>query len=231
LLFLVVFGGVCHAATIYSGSISDGNGLSVSNSDWNDVVLSWTVTIDGNVTYEWTWSRTAANPKQDLSHFDVEVSGEAFGLFTMGDVISWSVVGTQGTDGFDITALSDLILESPVDGIPRGLKFDDLPDPEGAGFANSDPPMDITFTLVTTRLPMWGDVFGKSGSPTGGFTAKNTGFGTDTAAPIGDGNAIDGNGNAWVLVPDTAVPIPSAFWLLAPALVCLLGFRKRFKAN
>ena len=73
------------------------------------------------------------------------------------------------------------------------------------------------------RMPMWGDIYAKDGLG-GSVNARNLIFETDTTDPIDDGT----NGG-WVLVPDTVVPIPSAIWLLGPAFIGLVSFRRKYR--
>jgi len=78
---------------------------------------------------------------------------------------------------------------------------------------------------------MWGDFYAKSGGGPGEEVyVYNTGFGSDTNAPISNGNAL-ADGKAWLLVSDTetVVPIPGALWLLCSGLLGLVAVRRRLR--
>ena len=196
---VVLLGMVTSAwASSYTGDIS-GSTL-IAHPDWADASLSWIVDDErnpGSWTYEYTWSTGI----KDISHLGIEVSS----TFTSEDLISWDPDetaidgGVQGPQEFSYPA-----------GSIFGLKWD--LDEDTTSFH---------LTLVSTRMPMWGDFYAKDGNG-GTVNARNLNFGTDTDDPIDDGN----NGG-WVLVPDTVVPIPSAIWLLGSAFIGLVGFRRK----
>jgi hypothetical protein len=96
----------------------------------------------------------------------------------------------------------------------------------GIKWGTDNGPTTLAITIITDRAPMWGDFYAKDGEYSGQKQyAYNSMFGSDTNAPIGNGN----NGG-WVLVPDTTVvPIPSAVWLLSSGLIGLVGLRRKFR--
>lgn len=216
-------------ATTYSGSLTSiiGGGL-FATEDWAggtsvpNSSLSWVVNdIDnpGYWTYDYSWTGT----RKALSHIIIEVSE----TFTTDNIISISA-------GADPDAPKIYGPDDPSnDGIPGdvfGIKWD----------ANSTA---FIFEIVTDRAPMWGDVYARDGK-TGGneVFAYSTGFGFDTLADIGNGNAMDvTNGRAWALVPDTnggggggggsQVPEPGTMLLLGAGLfgLAIYGRRKMVK--
>lgn len=188
-------------ASTYTGSLSLSDGTLIFGGGWSDAVFSWTVddqTNPGYWTYDYHWTTTT----NDLSHIDIEVS-ENFDVNT--DLISWN-----SSDPLASMSGPQTFVEKygSIYGIKWELDMDTS---------------DFNLSLISTRMPMWGDIYAKDGDG-GDVYAKNLKFGIDTADPIGSGN----NGG-WALVPDTAVPIPGAVWLLGSGLIGIVGIRKKIK--
>jgi hypothetical protein len=87
-----------------------------------------------------------------------------------------------------------------------GLKFD---------FGSSKP----TYTLVTARIPIWGNWYAKDGNAGGGFnSAWNASF---TTPPTAGASPFTG----WIPTPDSesvVVPLPAAAWM-GMALIGSIG--------
>ena len=148
---------------------------------------------------------------KDLSHIDIEVSNN----FSIDNLISWNANKdiedneTEGPQTFN-----------EIYGSIYGMKWD-----------LDEDSTSLVLTLVSDRMPMWGDFYAKGGTEQQGTVdiyAYNSGFGTDTTAAIGSGNA-----GGWVLVPDTttSVPEPATILLLGSGLIGLgfFGRKKLFK--
>ncbi|WP_462325166.1 VPLPA-CTERM sorting domain-containing protein [Desulfoplanes sp.] len=203
------------ASTMYSGQLLSTEQELVS--DWktpngppSPTGVSWVVTYDGQ-NQLWEYAYTFTGNKPDISHAILEVSSGF-----SGDPIPLGGNIGQGTSDFvagnpSTYNAQDQGASNPgIPGDVYGLKFEDQP----------------TWSIVTDRAPMWGDFYAK-GARTG--YSFNSGFGKDTTAVIGNGNAKTGN-HAWALVPDTAthvVPIPAGIWLLGTGLLCLFGRKRR----
>ncbi|HOD35359.1 MAG TPA: hypothetical protein PLR20_04580 [Syntrophales bacterium] len=203
---------------IYTGNISYGFGLQASN-EWADTssILGWTVdneTTQGYWTYEYIFDVMANESVKNISHVITQVS-TTFELNNLNTTLT--------TAGYDLDTYNGESQGNSNPGIPGdifGMKWEGLGDSAYWGW-----------TIVTDRAPMWGDFYAVDGKTPGAEVfAYNTGFGIPNLSLPADGNAIDNEGRAWVLVPDTTViPIPGAVWLLGSGLLGLVAVRRRFK--
>jgi len=190
-------------AITFTGQLTASDGLTTLP-QWNQAVFAWEVDDSTNPGY-WTYSYNWIANAKEIKQLDIEVSD----VFTISDLISWqasnAVEGPEGPDSFDEVDGSSLF---------------------GLGWELAEDTKTFSLKLVSTRLPMWGDIFANDGtSGRNAIYAKNSMFGDDTNDEIGDGN----NGG-WALVPDTTkVPIPGAAWLLGSALLSLVLIRKNKK--
>ena len=183
---------------MYTGSINSaaGGGL-YATQQWSggttgdpNASLSWVVDDTSNLGF-WTYAYSWATEAKDLSHIIIEVSD----TFT----VAGNINKTGTTAGYSLatyTADNNGNSNPMLPGSLYGLKWG------GNGTT-------LSLSIVTDRMPMWGNVYAKDGVDNTGVGkfdvyAYNTGFLFDTVAAIANGNAYDPtNGRAWVLVPDT----------------------------
>ena len=199
------------AATMYTGSLMSTQGELVSewktpNGPVSDVSLSWEVAyLDQQQLWSYTYLFSGGAP--DISHGIIEVSENFSGLMiNEGGNID---PGTSPFESGDPKIYNDSAQGNSNPNIPGdlfGIKFEDQ----------------ASWTIITDRAPMWGDFYA-NGARTG--YAYNSGFGMNTTASVGNGNAKT-NSQAWALVPDTqVVPIPGAAWLLGIAVLGLFKMK------
>jgi hypothetical protein len=160
------------------------------------VKLTWSITQSaGLFTYSYTWSKPdGSGLTGQPSHLLLEVSENYTSANTHSSSANFS----------SITAPQTFVpsgANNPNPYLPAsifGIKLDYAAD---------------TYTLVTDRVPVWGDIYAKDGKQ-GSFNfdaAWNSGFGTNPTASTT-------NFTQWVPTPDTItqvvniVPLPPAAW-------------------
>ena len=201
------------AATTFSGSLLSSQGELIS--DWktpngvaSDVSLSWIVSyVDQEQLWEYAYTFVGSKP--DISHGIIEVSDTFSGKpISEGGNIAPRTSTFESGDPTIYNGINQGNSNPSIPGDIFGIKFEDQ----------------TSWTILTDRTPMWGDFYANGGST--GY-AYNSGFGVDTTAAIGNGNAYT-NGKAWALVPDTnAVPLPGAIWLLGIGMLGLFNIKSK----
>lgn len=196
-------------ATVFTGSIVssiDNNfnptGTLIGLEDWKSgAQLSWSVD-DQTYAGLWTYTYTFSAERKDISHGIIEVSD----TFTSANIFAGTTGGYDGPKTYSGADPSN----PGMPGAMWGIKWNDT----------------ATWTIVTDRAPMWGDFYavdGKGGAL--GVLAYNSGYGAETTAAIGDGNA-----GGWILTPDTqsgVIPEPGTFLLLGSGLLGIAFYQRR----
>lgn len=194
-------------AITFTGTILGGSTL-FGTAPWNTNAtnLSWTV-YDSPITGLWTYEYIFSGASKSVSHVILEVSSN----FTVANIFSGTTPGYSGPNTY--------VQDNSNPGMPAGGVF-------GLKWNTSNDPLVYSFTVVTNRMPMWGDFYAKDGVYQSNWVyAYNQNFGTNTTEPIANGNA-----GGWVLVPDTqttVIPEPGTFLLLGTGLLGIAAIRYR----
>jgi hypothetical protein len=182
----------------FSGSRTTPVGLGINSSgNWKEqgVKIRWNITeANGIFTYQYTLSTVAGGSLVGaVSHFILETSS----AFTRSDILAGSNTVTD-PQWWTPADPSNPNMPNPI----WGVKFD---------FGSSTP----TYTLVTTKRPVWGDFYTKDGK------AGRLGFNAawNAGLAIGDPTFSTTDFTAWIPTPDTLavepppVPLPAAAWM------------------
>ena len=215
-----------HAVQIYTGSLSSGAGL-YGTGDWESGSLfEWTVTETEQVDAPsiWHYSYTLTVLGKDLSHVTTEVSSN----FTLDNLIGYIDDPGSILTGGSLDLYGPGLNGNSDPGIPAniyGIKVDTQGDTK-----------EITWSLFSDRVPVWGDLYAKDGKSGGdevylyndGFNADGPGgVDTDPLDPASNGSV-----EFHILVPDSkdegpGIPEPSTSMLGVIGLMLILRRRNR----
>ena len=203
-------GSSVNAGIIFTGSISNADGNLIGNSAWKTgSSLSWEVSYD-STTQNWTYDYQLDVGSKAVSHV-------VLGLCpTLEDYNFSSITGSNnGSSTFGTFTTTGQGASNP--GLPAdidGLKIDTSLDPKS-----------LSFKLVTSASPSWGDFYAKGGKDKGeNVYMFNSGF----VANNPNAPAMDGSVDGHILVPScildpdpilTPIPEPSSVLGLAGLLI------------
>lgn len=148
----IICDGVYDQPASFTGTRQVGSvGLATDRPSWQDAVVSWEITDNGNNTFTYTYTFTGLNAPA-LSHFTLDLSDNA--------IEDEGVVVNATLNGSPIQQIEF----GDIDEIDGAVKFD-----IGAEGTN-------IFSFVSNRMPVWGDFFVKGGGGAQLSTLTNTGF-------------------------------------------------------
>jgi hypothetical protein len=135
-------------------------GLQTAESDWQDAVVAWNITDNGNSTYTYVYTFTGFS-SPSISHLVIDLTDNA-----VTDPLA--VTNASITDSNGTTPITGGKLEKGNhDGITGDVKFD-------IGTEQAD----ATYTFTSNRSPVYGDLYVKGGST----NLTNLGFGDQTVS-------------------------------------------------
>jgi len=128
-----------------SGSRSVGGGLQTAEADWQDAIIEWLITDNGNNTFTYTYTLENFD-KPGISHVTLDFSDDCIEGDQIADPNCLTDPKLNGTP-----ISSSNIDPGDHDGVVGGIKFDI----GGDG--------DLVYSFVSNRNPVFGDIHVKGG--------------------------------------------------------------------
>jgi hypothetical protein len=159
-----------------------------SDPDWDDVVLSWTITNNGDGTFHYSYTLEDFD-RPGVSHVTLDVSDDAID---------------------DETPAPGLVTDAELNGnsIAAFLEFGDKEGITGAVKFDIGDDGDLTYTFNSNRSPVWGDIAIKGGQN----LMTNTGFSNhsleDSGHFVARPNGYAPEPNSFTLFAAMAVFVP-----------------------
>ena len=169
-------------------------GLLTTEPDWQDAVIEWSIVDNGDLTLTYTYTLTNFD-RPGISYFTLDFSDDC--------VADSVLLDPDCLADFEFNDMPSNLLEpGDRDGIIGAVKFD----------VGADG--DLTYSFISNRMPVYGDLYIK-----GGHSALfNTGF--------GDHDSMLRTAEDFIARPDGIVPEPATLLLIAGGLVVLLRRRR-----
>lgn len=164
---------------------------------WGDFTIAWQITsVSGGYQYRYTFT-DPTDPRKALSHVIIGLSANCTDQTCIWDPDPASVgIQNWGNEGNS---------NPGIPGLLWGIKFN-----------TSNDPTIFSVAFLSNRIPVWQNVYAKSGKYEGGWTyIYNTGFGKTGSS-------------YYIAAPDSVVPEPGFYGMLAAGLGGLyLALRRR----
>lgn len=170
-------------------------GLTTDDTDWLDAELLWSIVDNSDNTYTYTYTLKHFD-RPGVSHLTLDITNDA----VSGD----SFADSNAVTGFKFNGSSSSAIEAgDKNGIIGAVKFDIGADGDS-----------LTYSFISNRLPVYGDVFVKGGQS----SLTNTGF--------GDHDSETRTATDFVARPNGAIPEPGTLVLLACSGLGMLRKRR-----
>ncbi len=180
-----------------SGSRSVGAvGLFTTEPDWQDAVIEWSIVNNGDLTLTYTYTLINFD-RPGISHFTLDFSDNCIGDSALTDPGCLTDVQLNGDP-------SNILEPGDRDGIVGAAKFDVGEDG------------DLTYSFISNRMPVYGDLYVKGGQS----ALYNTGFGQHDSQLMTAGD--------FIARPDSflVAPEPTSLVLIAAGSLAMLRRRK-----